>query len=115
MPPHILKRPSREENLPENLCDLPLFFRGQAHSEAPSGSFMGSDLHMSRSRPANSDRGSLKQSNPILLRGLENEKPQSESLSFSGNLRSHEGATGKTRIITELAMPVQDAFDACLS
>ncbi len=41
-------------------------------------------------------------------------KPQSESLFFSGNLRSHEGATGETRIITELGMPVQDAFDALL-
>src|SRR5216684_2926081 len=63
----------------------------------------------------NSDRGSLKQSNPLLLRGLEKGKPQSESLFFSGNLRSHEGATvRKTRIITELGMPVQDAFDALL-
>src|SRR6266849_8908890 len=34
---------------------------------------------------------------------------------FSGNLRSHEGATVReTRIITELGMPVQDAFDALL-
>jgi hypothetical protein len=62
-----------------------------------------------------SNRGSLKQSNPPLLRGFENGKPQSESLFFSGNLRSHEGApVRKTRIITELGVPVQDAFDALL-
>ena len=52
---------------------------------------------------------------PLLLRGLEKGKPQSGSLFFSGNLRSHEGATvRKTRIITELGMPVQDAFNALL-
>jgi hypothetical protein len=57
----------------------------------------------------------LKQSNPLLLRGLEKGKPQSESLSFSGNLRSHERATVReNRIITELGMPVQDAFEALL-
>jgi len=42
-------------------------------------------------------------------------KPQSENLFFSGNLRTHEGATVReTRIIIELGMPVQDAFDALL-
>jgi hypothetical protein len=50
-----------------------------------------------------------------LVRGLEKGKPQSESLFFSENLRSHEGATvRKTRIITALGMPVQNAFDALL-
>jgi hypothetical protein len=52
---------------------------------------------------------------PLLVRGLEKGKPQSESLFFSRNLRSHEGATvGETGIITELGMPVLDAFDALL-
>ena len=52
---------------------------------------------------------------PYLLRGLEKGKPQSETLDFSRNLRSHEGATGReTRIITELGVSVQDAFDAVL-
>src|SRR5580693_1652751 len=37
------KRPSREENLTENLCNLPFFFRRPAHSEAPSSSSMASD------------------------------------------------------------------------
>jgi len=42
-------------------------------------------------------------------------KPQSESLFFAGNLRSHEGATVReNRILTELGMPVQEAFDALL-
>src|SRR2546422_6050949 len=35
------KRPSTEEILTENLCDLPFFFRGRAHSEAPSSSSQG--------------------------------------------------------------------------
>jgi len=36
-------------------------------------------------------------------------------LFFSENLRSHEGATVReTRIVTELGMPVQAAFDALL-
>jgi hypothetical protein len=101
------KRPSREENLTENLCDLPFFFRGPSMA-----SDTGSPL---TSHTANSDRGSLKQSNPLLVRGLEKGKPQSESLSFSGNLRSHGGATVReTRIITELGVSVQDAFDARL-
>jgi hypothetical protein len=57
----------------------------------------------------------LKQANPLLVRGLEKGKPQSESLFFSGNLQSHEGATVReTRIITELGISVQDAFDALL-
>jgi hypothetical protein len=57
----------------------------------------------------------LKQSNPLLVRGLEKGKPQSESLVFSGNLRSHEGTTVReNRITTEFAMPVQEAFDALL-
>jgi hypothetical protein len=34
--PPYTKRPSKEENLTENLCDLPLFFLGPAHSEASS-------------------------------------------------------------------------------
>jgi len=34
---------------------------------------------------------------------------------FLGNLRTHEGATVReTRIMIELGMPVQDAFDALL-
>src|SRR5437016_4432228 len=42
-------------------------------------------------------------------------KTSIRKFSFSGHLRSHEGATiRKTRIITELGMPVQDAFDALL-
>ena len=32
---------SRKENLTENLCDLPFFFRGPAHAEAPSSSSQG--------------------------------------------------------------------------
>src|SRR5271167_1573089 len=41
--PLYTKRPSREENLTENLCELPFFFRGPAHSETPSSSSMGSN------------------------------------------------------------------------
>ena len=61
LPPYT-KRPSKQENLTENLCDLPFFFRGPTHSEAPSSSSMGYDLRMRRSpsRTANSDRGALK-------------------------------------------------------
>jgi len=52
---------------------------------------------------------------PLLVRGLEKGKPQSQSLVFSRNLRSHEGATVReNRIITELGVSVQDAFDALL-
>jgi hypothetical protein len=83
-------------------------------SEAPASSFMGSDLHMRRSpsRTANSDRHSLKESNPILLRGLEKGKPQSESLFFSGNLRSHEGShSEENRIIAQFSMPAQGLPD----
>jgi hypothetical protein len=78
-------------------CGLPLFLWGPAHSEAPASGFMGSDPRMRRSpsRTANSDRRSLRQSNPILLRGLEKEKPQSESLVFLGSLRSREGGHGQ--------------------
>src|SRR6267143_2936031 len=39
--PLYTKRPSREEILTENLCDLPFFFRGPAHSEAPSSGPQG--------------------------------------------------------------------------
>jgi hypothetical protein len=68
--PPYTQRPSREENLNENLLCLQLFLRGPAHSEPPSSSFMGSDLRMrgSPSRTANSDRGSLKESNPLLTK-----------------------------------------------
>ena len=72
-------------------------------------------MHRSPSRTANSDRRSLKESNPILLRGREKEKPQSESWFFLGSLRSHEVATvGRTRINPELGITIQDTFDALL-
>jgi|SRR6267378_1216287 len=60
--PPYTKRPSKEENLNENLCDLPFCFRGPAHFEAPSSSSLEYDLRMRRSpsRTANSDRGALK-------------------------------------------------------
>ena len=41
--PPYTKRPSRKENLTENLCDLPFFFRDQP-LEAPPSSFMGSEV-----------------------------------------------------------------------
>ena len=111
----FIKKPSREENLTENLCDLP-FLSGTSHSEAPSSSSMASDTGAPLAVPHCKQRSRhFEAIEPLLLRGLEKGKPQSESLFLSGNLRSHEGATvRKTRIITELSMPVQDAFDALL-
>jgi hypothetical protein len=115
--PLFTKRPSREENLTENLCDLPFFFRGPATRTVPPAlPWRPTRVRRGPSHTANGDRGSLKQSNPLLVRGLEKGKPQSESLVFSRNLRSHERATVReTRIITELGVPVQDAFDALLT
>ena len=41
--PLFTKRPSREENLTENLCDLPYFFRGPATRRRPPAVSMASD------------------------------------------------------------------------
>jgi hypothetical protein len=48
--PLYTKRLSREENLTENLCDLPFFFLGPAHSEAPSSSSGGRVCNASLAR-----------------------------------------------------------------
>jgi hypothetical protein len=89
--PPYTQRPSDKEIF----CGLHSSCGDQTTRRLPPAAPWGSDLRMPRSpsRTGNSDRGSLKQWNPTLLRGLEKGKPQSESLHFSGNLRSHEGAT----------------------
>ena len=114
--PLFTQRPSTEEILTENLCDLPFSFAGTGQSEAPSSSSVASDTGAPITFPHCKQRSRLlKQSKPLLVRGLEKGKPQSESLVFSRNLRSHNGATVRgTRIITELGVSVQGAFAALL-
>src|SRR5207249_4251090 len=116
LPPYT-KRPSREEILTENLCDLPFFFRGPATRRLPPAVPKGSDLRMRRSpsRTANRDRGSLKESNPLPIKRPPKGKTSIRKSVFFGKFAKPRRSHGQgTRIIIELGMPVQDAFDALL-
>ena len=89
------KRPSTEEILTENLCDLPFFFRGRAHSEAPSSSSQGVRPSYApfASRTGNRDRGSLKESNPLPIKRPRKGKTSIRKFVFFGKFakprRSH--------------------------
>jgi hypothetical protein len=88
------QRPSSKENLNENLLRLAIFPAGTSPPGGSLQQFHGVGLRTRRSpsRSANSDRSTLKESNPYLLRGLEKGKPQSESLVFFGKLAKPRGS-----------------------
>src|SRR5437870_1030255 len=114
--PLFTKRPSREENLTENLCDLPFFFRGPANSEAPSSSSMASDTGAPLTFPHCKQRSRLFEAiEPSTIKRPRKGKTSIRKFVFFGKFAKPRGATVRTtRIITELGMPVQDAFDAVL-
>lgn len=95
-PLHILRGPQGRKTS-TRIFVICHFFRGPAHSEAPSSGFMQSDLRMPRStsRTANSDRGSLNESNPYLLRGLEKRKTSRRKFVFFGKFAKPRGSHGE--------------------
>src|SRR6266566_4055621 len=116
--PLFTKRPSREENLTENLCDLPFFFRGPANSEAPSSSSMASDTGAPLTFPHCKQRSRLFEAiEPSTIKRPRKGKTSIRKFVFFREIceATREPQSGETRIITELGMLVQNAFDALLT
>src|SRR5437764_13523713 len=92
-----------------------MFLSGTGHSEAPSSSSMASHTGAPLTFPHCKQRSRLFEAiEPPTIKRPRKGKTSIRKFVFFGKFAKPPGSHRETRIITELGMPVQDAFDALL-